>query len=146
VLILDINHFKAINDNPGHQCGDVVLKQVAQIIQPHLKRPADGVCRYDGEEFMVILPETAAEGACTLAETIRQDLADAEFDTGKGMLKLTVSIGVGSCVPQTPAEQGLAVLVGLADTALYAAKTGGRNQVRLGEDDADHISEWPSLG
>jgi PleD family two-component response regulator len=111
--MLDINHFKAINDNPGHQCGDVVLKQVAQIIQPHLKRPADGVCRYDGEEFMVILPETAAEGACTLAEIIRQ---------------------------------GLAVLVGLADTALYAAETGGRNQVRLGEDDADHISGCPSLG
>ena len=140
VLMVDIDHFKAINDNHGHQCGDAALKQVAQIIQAHLKRPSDVVCRYGGEEFMVILPETSAEGACALAESIRNGLADAEIDTGNCMLRLTVSIGVGSCMPKTPDTQGIATLVSLADSALYAAKTGGRNQVRLGEEGAAHNS------
>lgn len=136
VLMVDIDHFKAINDNHGHQCGDAALRQVAQIIQAHLKRPSDVVCRYGGEEFMVILPETAAEGACALAESIRQALADTEIDTGNCALRLTVSIGVGSCVPQTSDEQAIATLIGLADVALYEAKAGGRNQVRLGEEGA----------
>ena len=138
LLMVDIDHFKAINDNHGHQCGDAVLKQVAQIIQAHLKRPSDVVCRYGGEEFMVILPETDAEGACDLAESIRQTLADTEFDTGNCVLRLTVSIGVGCCVPQTSGAEGIAALIGLADTALYAAKEGGRNQVRLGEEDGNN--------
>lgn len=138
VLMVDIDHFKAVNDNHGHQCGDAALKQVAQIIQAHLKRPSDVACRYGGEEFMVILPETAAEGACTLAESIRQALEEAVIDTGNCVLRLTVSIGVGCCVPQSPDTQGIATLVGLADSALYAAKTGGRNQVKLAEEDPDH--------
>lgn len=138
VLMVDIDHFKAINDNHGHQCGDAALRQVAQIIQAHLKRASDVLCRYGGEEFMVILPETDGEGACALAESIRQALAATEIDTGNCVLRLTVSIGVGCCVPQVPDSQGIENLVGLADAALYAAKTGGRNQVRLGAGGADH--------
>ena len=130
VLMVDIDHFKAINDNHGHQCGDAALKQVAQIIQTYLKRSADVLCRYGGEEFMVILPETDAEGACALAESIRQALAAAEIVTAKRQLRLTVSIGVASCVPQTADAQAIAALIGAADGALYAAKAGGRNQVR----------------
>lgn len=138
VLMVDIDHFKAINDNHGHQCGDVALRQVAQIVQAHLKRSSDVLCRYGGEEFMVILPETDGEGACVLAESIRQALAASEIDTGVCILRLTVSIGVASGVPQTPDSQGIAALVGLADAALYAAKAGGRNQVRMGDGGADH--------
>ncbi len=87
---------------------------------------------------VMILPETDAEGACDLAESIRQTLADAEFDTGNCVLRLTVSIGVGCCVPQTSGAEGIAALIGLADTALYAAKEGGRNQVRLGDAGGDN--------
>jgi two-component system, sensor histidine kinase LadS len=138
VLMVDIDHFKAINDNYGHQAGDAALRQVAQIIQSHLKRPTDVVCRYGGEEFMVILPETPAEGACVLAESIRKALADTEINTGNGTIRLTVSIGVGSCVPASSNEQAIAGVIGLADAALYAAKTGGRNQVRLGDEGAEN--------
>jgi len=136
VLMVDIDHFKSINDTHGHQCGDAALRRVAQVTQAHLKRPSDVLCRYGGEEFMVILPETGAEGACALAESIRQALADTEIDTGGCVLRLTVSIGVASGVPQTADQQGISGLIGLADAALYAAKAGGRNQVRLGAEPA----------
>ncbi|QKE62806.1 GGDEF domain-containing protein [Aquipseudomonas campi] len=132
VLMVDIDHFKRVNDNYGHQAGDAVLKTVAAHIKNFAKRKADVVCRYGGEEFMVILPDTSSEGAFTLAEGIRQGLAELEIPVVGNLLRVTVSIGLASAIPGSPAEDELVALVGAADAALYRAKQEGRNQVRLG--------------
>ena len=131
VLMVDIDHFKRINDSYGHPCGDVVLKAVAALIKNFAKRKADVVCRYGGEEFMVILPDTSSEGALAVAEGIRQALAELEIPVADGLLRVTVSVGLASAIPGSPAKDELAALVAAADAALYRAKQEGRNQVRM---------------
>ncbi len=128
LLMLDIDHFKSINDNYGHLCGDHALITVAAIMSKVVSRPSDIVARYGGEEFVVLLPNTEAEGARFLAERIRRDLEKntLEFNTTK--LKLTASIGCSAMIPAAgnlnPHE-----LINIADKALYAAKESGRNRV-----------------
>ena len=128
LMILDVDHFKRVNDTYGHQTGDRVLKQLALIVVGEV-RSIDPVFRYGGEEFAVLLPETDRAGAIVVAERARKKVGTANLG-GELPLSATVSIGISS-YPDTritkPAE-----LVSLADKALYGAKFGGRNRVRNG--------------
>jgi diguanylate cyclase (GGDEF)-like protein len=124
-LMLDIDHFKQINDTYGHLHGDAVLAELARILNA-AKRESDVAARYGGEEFGLILNETGETGAMTLAERIREKVEAATFPGG---LKLTVSIGVAS----TDDEALFTALIEKADQALYAAKQAGRNAVRVAD-------------
>lgn len=123
LLLLDIDHFKRFNDSFGHQAGDRVLQEVARLLQLEVRRPYTA-CRHGGEEFAVIMPDAGAEAARVLAERLRRKLAQA----CRGETPLTLSIGVASLEDGDFAapEQ----LFAAADDALYAAKSGGRDQVR----------------
>jgi diguanylate cyclase (GGDEF)-like protein len=127
LLMLDIDHFKKINDTFGHQVGDEAIKHMAASCQAHL-RPTDLLCRFGGEEFLIALTHTEETGARIAAERIREAVAKVEIRAGNDTVRFTVSIGVTSFVPGARVEQ----LIECADQALYAAKTGGRNQVRVG--------------
>lgn len=131
MIMIDVDHFKDCNDNYGHLHGDDVLKQVAEIIQNNVLRGVDLVCRYGGEEFVVLLPETNIESAQQIAEKLRQSVADKNIPHAFSPVAkhLTISAGVSEI---TPNEQCNAVdLINAADRALYQAKTNGRNQVHL---------------
>jgi len=127
LLMLDIDHFKKINDTYGHQIGDEAIKHMAAACQAHL-RPTDLLCRFGGEEFLVALTHTEETGAQIAAERIREAVAKVEIPADRNTVRFTVSIGVTTFVPGARVEQ----LIECADQALYAAKTGGRNQVRIG--------------
>lgn len=124
LLFLDLDDFKAVNDSLGHPAGDVVLKTVAEYLTRSV-RQADILCRYGGEEFVVLLPQTPPEQAVILAERLRAGIAGLRIPLPGRELKVTVSIGVAG-IP--PAEDG-AGLVEAADKALYRAKQGGKNRV-----------------
>lgn len=126
LIILDIDHFKLVNDHYGHTTGDEVLAAVADLLRLNV-RPVDSVCRYGGEELAVILPETGEDGAAMVAERIRRTVAGAAIATPAGQtVRITVSIGVAD---STQAGDSTDV-VRVADMALYAAKREGRNRVR----------------
>jgi diguanylate cyclase (GGDEF)-like protein len=124
-LMIDIDHFKAVNDMYGHLNGDAVLAELATILTAGA-RESDVCARYGGEEFGMVLHETTEPGARTLAERIRAKVAAATFP---GDLKLTISIGVAA----TDEPALFTSLIERADQALYAAKQGGRNQVRVAD-------------
>lgn len=126
VIILDLDHFKRINDCFGHAAGDEVLREVAERLQMNT-RPSDIPCRFGGEEFVVILPETPGDMACSIAERIRGAIAARPFALPHDeQIQVTVSLGVATSrgVHDTPAE-----LLDRADKALYQAKSAGRNRV-----------------
>jgi two-component system cell cycle response regulator len=126
LLMLDIDHFKQVNDTYGHQSGDMVLRRLASIIKDTM-RPMDQVFRYGGEEFVLVVPETDMHGACSLAERIREAVASAPFPlTGHEDIHITISIGVATSTQETNACEAL---VSAADAALYEAKQTGRNRV-----------------
>ena len=122
-LMIDIDHFKQLNDSVGHQAGDNALRHVADVLQASL-RAADHAFRYGGDEFAVLLPDTSAESATALAERLRERIG--AIGLGKG-ITLTASVGVAT----RPARSalGLEALLLDADRALYAAKDAGRNRV-----------------
>jgi len=124
-VMMDIDHFKQINDTYGHLQGDQVLAELAKILVAG-KRESDVAARYGGEEFALILHETAAEGAQILADRIRASVEEATFPGG---LKLTISIGIAA----TDDEAQFTSLMEKADEALYEAKEGGRNRVVLAD-------------
>jgi len=124
-LMIDLDHFKAVNDTYGHLNGDAVLAELAQILVTGA-RESDVCARYGGEEFALILHETTAPGARTLAERIRSKVEAATFPGG---LKLTISVGVAA----TDEPALFTQLMDRADQALYMAKQGGRNQVRVAD-------------
>lgn len=129
LVMLDIDHFKQINDNHGHLAGDAVIRGVAQRIQDLLKRSSDHVCRYGGEEFALILPNTDAEGALALAEQMRHNVAEQPFVTEIGDLSVHISAG---CFASIAGPDMVSTdFIQAADQALYQAKTAGRNQVKL---------------
>ncbi|MDP3802436.1 diguanylate cyclase [Brevundimonas sp.] len=131
LILLDVDHFKRFNDRYGHPAGDACLRDVAKAIQEIVRRPGDLAARYGGEEMAVILPDTPASGAATVAEALReaiQALGILHADSARGVL--TASLGAATAtaaVGQTiPMPDGL--LIG-ADGALYRAKSKGRNRV-----------------
>tara|TARA_R110002020_G_scaffold18931_30_gene65554 strand:+ start:852 stop:2216 length:1365 start_codon:yes stop_codon:yes gene_type:complete len=131
LLMVDIDHFKRVNDSYGHQAGDRVLQSVAELFE-QATRPGDIVARYGGEEFAIILPDTGEDAALSLAERLRLAVEDAVIACGSGIdLHLTVSIG---CASREAHGTTPKALIKAADAALYAAKTTGRNRVsRSGE-------------
>jgi diguanylate cyclase (GGDEF)-like protein len=127
LLLLDIDHFKKVNDTYGHLAGDECLAGVAREIDNMLNRPSDVVARYGGEEFVVVLPYFTETNAVQLAEQLREDLERKDFKADGTHIKITVSIGVSSGIPNS-LETGREFLAH-ADKALYRAKESGRNRV-----------------
>ncbi len=126
LLMLDIDHFKKVNDTQGHQAGDMVLRDVARILKDTL-RVVDSVGRYGGEEFVCILPHTGHEEAMQTAERLRVAVEEHAFRTGSRETRVTVSVGVAT-YPSTRVDSP-GGLLREADKALYKAKEGGRNRV-----------------
>lgn len=130
LMLLDIDHFKRINDTHGHPVGDRVLKKVADLVQGSL-RHSDCLARHGGEEFILLLPLTDRRGAMAKAEEIRLAIKEMGFDVDPDEMRLTVSLGVSAYDPGVSTDPES--LIALADQALYAAKQGGRDQVRFAE-------------
>lgn len=127
-----IDWFKKYNDFHGHQKGDTVLKKLVQVIKAGV-RPYDKIYRYSGEEFTVILPETAKDKALIVAERLRRTIQQVTFKGAEASQpdgKLTISIGVSGFLPDASSA---VKLIRAADTALYAAKNSGRNRVTVFE-------------
>jgi diguanylate cyclase (GGDEF)-like protein len=127
VLMLDIDHFKKVNDVYGHQAGDQALKQIVKIAQASM-RQSDLFGRYGGEEFMALLTHTDEPSAMRVAENLCKTLAGLAIQNHKGPIHLTVSIGVSQA---RPGDLFLDEVIRRADESLYAAKQGGRNRVVL---------------
>jgi diguanylate cyclase (GGDEF)-like protein len=127
VAMFDLDRFKAVNDTFGHQAGDRVLVEMAEILRESA-RDIDRLGRYGGEEFMALLPETGVEDAIVFVERVRREVARRNFDIGRDEpLRMTVSAGL-ACYPHELVDSP-ETLVRLADEALYAAKAAGRNRV-----------------
>jgi two-component system cell cycle response regulator len=123
LILMDVDHFKQYNDTYGHQAGDEVLRQVAQILQANV-REGDFVARYGGEEFVVVLPRADSESAVAVAERLRRAVESAEWH----LRPITGSFGVASIRPDMETRQEL---IEAADQALYQAKKNGRNRVEV---------------
>jgi len=131
LLMVDIDHFKIVNDTHGHIVGDEVIKQMAQRLLDCV-RPMDTVARFGGEEFAVVLPNCSQTYSEVVAERIRHAVEDRPFHVGPGLaLSLTVSVG-GAYAPQWIRSEA-AIWIERADRQLYRAKRGGRNRVCLEE-------------
>ncbi|RVT44377.1 GGDEF domain-containing protein [Rheinheimera sediminis] len=141
LLMIDIDHFKAVNDQHGHLVGDLVIKEVAINLQQELKRSTDHLCRYGGEEFAVILPNTALEGAMVLAEQIRLCIANLRIQYERLELSVTVSIGCYAAIAEINSTS--TDFIQIADTALYQAKNEGRNRVICSPESVISTQETP---
>jgi|ThiBioDrversion2_1041553.scaffolds.fasta_scaffold00063_187 diguanylate cyclase (GGDEF)-like protein len=128
LIFADIDHFKKINDSHGHLVGDAVLRDVAERMT-HAVRPYDGCGRFGGEELMIVLPECDRNGAIVVAERVRAAIADGLIQTESGELQATISVGVATAVPGSGLN--FTDLIQSADKAMYQAKSGGRNCVRV---------------
>jgi diguanylate cyclase (GGDEF)-like protein len=125
LLMLDLDHFKAINDRWGHLAGDEVLRRVAQVLLNTI-RVGDSAYRYGGEEFAVLLAEADLATARGVGERVRQAIENLEIPLDEGNVKITASVGVAIYPVHGKSSQQL---VAAADAALYAAKHAGRNRV-----------------
>tara|TARA_R110002153_G_scaffold137607_4_gene287778 strand:- start:1589 stop:3484 length:1896 start_codon:yes stop_codon:yes gene_type:complete len=128
IVMVDIDHFKNINDQYGHLVGDECIIAVARTLKSVLKRPSDDLCRYGGEEFVLVLPSTELSGATALVEQVRQQIESQIIQADGHKIQLTVSAGVATAVanPHEPEDAILAA----ADAQLYLAKNAGRNNVK----------------
>ena len=134
VVMVDLDHFKAVNDEHGHPAGDALLRQVAEALRGVL-RPGDGVYRYGGEEFAMVLSGATAEAAAEVAERARQALRTASYDLGDGVVhRATASLGVAATDGADDLD-GLG-LIARADRALYRAKDAGRDRVEVASEPA----------
>jgi diguanylate cyclase (GGDEF)-like protein/PAS domain S-box-containing protein len=129
VIVMDIDHFKKINDNFGHQIGDKFLIQISNLIASHA-RSSDIACRYGGEEFLLVIPGATLTTALKRAEAIRSQCADIRITVGKKHLKVTLSLGVATFPKH---GKGAEEIVIKADHAMYKAKRAGRNCVAAWE-------------
>jgi diguanylate cyclase (GGDEF)-like protein len=143
LLLLDIDHFKRINDRHGHAVGDHALKALAEVLR-ELLRPADSAARVGGEEFLVLLPGADAPRALAVAERLRQEIARMAVPAGEPgtVVHFTVSIGVADAVAQ---DAGLPTLQLRADHALYRAKAEGRDRVVLAPEQAAPLTQPAAL-
>lgn len=128
LLMLDLDHFKKVNDQYGHQAGDVALKSVVEALQGCLRRE-DLVVRYGGEEFCVLLPDVELDNAAILAERVRAAVELNGFSYGGKQIPLTMSVGVAMLIRDS--AEDIERLVSRADEALYSAKASGRNRVAI---------------
>jgi diguanylate cyclase (GGDEF)-like protein len=124
ILMIDIDHFKRVNDTYGHQVGDLAIQAMADACK-RITRPTDIVARYGGEEFIVTLTHTEQAGALKVAERLREAVAEIAVPTEKGALSFTISVGVSTYEKKSTVDK----IIGRADQALYKAKQGGRNRV-----------------
>lgn len=127
LMMIDIDHFKRVNDTYGHLAGDAALRLVAEVVHNTLKRPNDVVARYGGEEFAVILPQTDSAGITHVAEAIRAAVQQAQFSFDGQPIPLSISIGTAHTIADPGRSQQQ--LLAAADHALYQAKHQGRNRV-----------------
>lgn len=137
VLVIDIDHFKQVNDRYGHQRGDAILAELANRVVTETRGQVDTVARYGGEEFVLLLPETPLDGGLVVAEKIRGSISEKPFGAEGDAISVTVSIGV-ACFPQHGSTAQ--TLLRAADQALYEAKGRGRNAVVS----ADELDQAPS--
>ncbi|GAB5385371.1 MAG: sensor domain-containing diguanylate cyclase [Aliiglaciecola sp.] len=126
VVLIDIDHFKAVNDTHGHNAGDTVLRQISAMLQGQL-RDGDVVGRWGGEEFVLLLPDTTPEQSFEVAQKLRESMANMTASTGSISLQITASFGVS----HTETVRPLTEILGYADDALYQAKRDGRNMVKM---------------
>lgn len=133
LIMIDVDRFKLYNDTLGHLAGDQCLIAVAKAMSRELHRNADMLCRYGGEEFAVILPNTARRGAEVVAERLRKAVERLKLphESNVPYGHVTISVGVASRNRPDPRQDGTEALVLAADGALYEAKTSGRNRVGL---------------
>ncbi|MEC5424717.1 GGDEF domain-containing protein [Virgibacillus sp. C22-A2] len=124
-MLLDIDHFKKVNDNFGHQCGDEALKHISDIIGSNV-RDTDAFVRFGGEEFAVIMPNTDVDEGLIIAELIREAIEKSGFTYNNERIYFTISIGVSSYNGEEIEE-----FIEKTDTALYKAKENGRNQIAI---------------
>lgn len=124
-LMFDIDYFKQVNDQYGHLAGDYVLRELADTVSSRIRKD-EVFARYGGEEFAIVLPETTLEGARSLAESLRQKVAEHQFVFQNERVPVTISIGCAAMGP----DDGAMELIQRADERLYEAKRGGRNTVR----------------
>ena len=130
LILFDIDHFKAVNDTFGHQQGDIILRQLAEIIQAAIRKDIDIPCRYGGEELILILPGTDLQGAIVLGERIRKHCEDFSFESLSGKkINITVSGGIVSINSKTNISKE--DFFASADKQLYKAKEQGRNRIRF---------------
>lgn len=127
LVVIDVDHFKKVNDEHGHLAGDRILRAVSTVLNEQ-KRGTDFLARYGGEEFVMLLPETKIERAKILAERAREKMEHSRFRLENRSIGITVSIGVGQVDPIRDTPESFFERV---DTALYKAKQGGRNRVEL---------------
>ena len=126
VIVMDLDHFKAINDLHGHEAGDDVLQGFSDAVRACI-RNEDLFARIGGEEFVVVLPDSTVESAKDVAECIREKVATFQFSKASAQIRVTVSLGIGTAATPQP----FTVLMRAADQALYKAKQSGRNQVHI---------------
>jgi len=139
IVMMDIDHFKMVNDTFGHQGGDTALCYVAQLIRFNL-RPYDSSFRYGGEEFLVCLPNTSSANAFLVMDRLREEIAEMPIDLPDGKeVSITISMGIAMMEPETTIE----ATIGKADFMLYSAKNNGRNRVEMAE---PSISKKPAEG
>ena len=129
VLIFDIDHFKHLNDTYGHPFGDICLIEAAKVFKANIRRPADTAARYGGEEFVAVLPNTSLQSAVSVAQNILDAFRLLQIEESGHKVKMTVSIGVDSIVPD--GQDGHEKLLQSADALLYRAKENGRNRVEF---------------
>ncbi len=133
LVLCDIDHFKAYNDNYGHQAGDECLQKIAEVLTSSARRPADLVARYGGEEFALILPNTDADGALAVATQVRRELYILRLphEHSPAATYVTLSMGVACTVPEN--HHTPQAFLAAADRALYRAKWEGRNRIIVSE-------------
>ncbi|WP_063692194.1 sensor domain-containing diguanylate cyclase [Bradyrhizobium stylosanthis] len=133
LLMIDVDRFKAYNDEYGHPAGDACLRVVAQVIAAEVQRPGDLAARYGGEEFAMLLPNTDAAGCARIGERIRKAIRAAGLvhTTNSASGHVTASLGGATCRPAFERTAGVGTLVEAADQALYAAKEAGRNRLMM---------------
>lgn len=126
IMMIDIDHFKRINDEYGHDAGDKVLGQVAEILDSTV-RAGDYIFRYGGEEFLILLPDIRGIYARNVAEKLRSTIEKYSFDIGRQQFHITISLGLA----EHDGQPDFSRIVAQADSALYQAKDAGRNQYRI---------------
>lgn len=142
LLIVDLDHFKLVNDTYGHQVGDMILNEIVRTIQDGL-RSVDRIFRYGGEEFAVILPETHKDGAKMIADRVRKTVADSTYSVNSNHpIKVTLSIGVSSFPHDALQREDV---ITTADQALFTAKRGGRNRVVTYSEGAGVIKDYAQI-